>query len=122
MVNSAAQMVSVCHGLSSVMKMLTVTMAPMKHNVRPLPAALLLFAATTRPACRACGPVMEIPIVRMVQTSGLSTAATELLHLTAGPALVWSSTVALESVFQTPGDVMEIPTARINWMRKTAVS
>lgn len=122
MVSSAAAMVSVCPGLSSVMKMLTVMTAVTKRSVSPLPAARPLFAATTRCVYRACGPVMEIPIVQMVRTSGHRTAATDLLHLPAGPALTWSFTVALGNVFQTPGDVTEIPTAPIDQMRKTVVS
>lgn len=122
MVNSAAAMVSVCLGLLSVMKMLTVMMAVMNQTVSPLPAARMLFAATTRCACHACGSVTEIVIVQTVQMSGLRSAATDLLHLPAGPAPVGSSTVALGNVFQTSGDVMEILTARIDQMRKTAVS
>lgn len=122
MVNFAAAMVSVCLGLSSVMKMLIAMTAVMKHSVSPLPAAPLLFPVTTLCACRVCGPVTEIPIVQMVQMSGLRTAATDLLHLPAGPALIWSSTVVMGNVFQMSGDVMEILTVRIDRMRTTVVS
>lgn len=122
MVNFAAAMVSVCLGLLSVMKMLIAMTAVMKHSVSSLPAAPLLFAVTTRCACRACGPVTEIPIAQMVQMSGLRTAATDLLHLPAGPALIWSSTVVMGNVFQMSGDAMEILTVRIDRMRTTVVS
>lgn len=122
MENSAAGMVSVCLGLSSVMKIRIVMTAVMKCSVSPLPAARLHFAVTTQCACHACGPVTEILIVQMVQTSGLRTAVTNFHHLPAGPALIGSSTVAQGNVFQSFGDVTEIPTAQINQMRKTVVS
>lgn len=122
MENSAAAMVSVSLGLSSAMRMLTAMTAVMKCSVGLLHAARPLFVATIRRACHACGPVTEIPIVQMVQTNGLRTVAIHLLHLPAGPALIWSSTVALGNVFKASGDVMEILTARIDQMRKIVAS
>lgn len=122
MVNSVAAMVSVCLGLLSVMMMMTVMMAAMKCSVSPLPAARPLFAATTRCACHSCGPVTEILIVQMAQTSGLRSAATDLPHLPAVHVLIWSFPVALGNVFQTSGDVMGTLTVQIDQMRTTVVS
>lgn len=122
MVNSVAAMASVCLGLLSVMMMKTVMMAVMKCSVSPVPAARPLFSATTQCVCHAYGLVMEILIVQMAQTNGLRTAVTDLLHLPASRALIWSFTVAQGNVFRMPGDVMETLTVQIDQMRMTVVS